>query len=302
MLSVIVCSISPEAAAALQENIARTIGNGIGYEFIIWDNRKENRPIAQVYNNCAKQAAGNKLKNVHEDVVFLSENWGKAIEKKLQEPDCGVIGFAGSIIKPAVYSGWSINRDCERSHYWFMSKGERKLCHHNITKDSPFQQVVTLDGLGFFVRKEVHERHPFDEKMLTGFHCYDLDYTLEISKYYKNYCCVIDILHMSNGSYNATWVAETKKMHRLKWNEFLPLTIDGVVFTPKQMQRINDDALWKFFRASYRTLSPSLAFKNLLIYSKLPVSIIHIRRICSGIVKIIRLTLYCKYKSTKFAK
>lgn len=32
-----------------------------------------------------------------------------------------------------------------------------------------------------FVRKDVWAKYPFDEELLTGFHCYDLDFTLQIA-------------------------------------------------------------------------------------------------------------------------
>ena len=288
MISVIICSISPDLASAIEENIKTTIGKETEYEMIIWDNRALNRPIAYAYNSCAKKAVGNNLLFVHEDVVFLSNGWGKMIEEKLSEPDCGVIGFAGSIVKPAVYSGWLVNKKYERSHYWYLRNGEKTFYQQNMPSGVHFSPVVTLDGLGFFVRKSVHDRFPFDEKNLVDFHCYDIDYTLQIARHYKNYCCDIDVLHKSNGCFNIRWVTETIKLHDTKWNSFLPIAVEGASFSKAEMKRINDDALWYFFKSSCRFLSPSLAWKNLTLYSKLPLSFQHIRRVISGTMKIIR--------------
>ena len=36
---------------------------------------------------------------LHEDIAFRSQDWGDIIEKKLQDPNCGIIGFTGSPIK-----------------------------------------------------------------------------------------------------------------------------------------------------------------------------------------------------------
>ena len=48
-------------------------------------------------------------------------------------------------------------------------------------------------------------KYPFDEELLTGFHCYDLDFTLQIAadRCYKNYvCCSSEVLieHSSQGN------------------------------------------------------------------------------------------------------
>lgn len=286
MLSVIVCSVNPQYSEKLQSNIEATIGNDTKYEFLIYDNRTNCKPIAAVYNLCARQATGDNLLFIHEDVLFITQNWGKAIEQKLAEPDCGVIGFAGSIVKPSVYSGWAINTKYSKTHYWGIYNGRKKFIGRNISKTEKFSEVVTLDGLGLFVKKDVHNKFPFDEKILTGFHCYDVDYTLEIAKHYKNYCCTIDVLHFSNGTFDIGWIHQTVKMHNQKWNTFLPMMIHGLSFTKQEMRRLNDDALWQLFRSCYKCSFRS-GVKSFMIYcGNAPISVLHFRRIVLGFIKI----------------
>lgn len=97
MLSIIICSVSPERLEQVTRNIHDTIG--VDYEIIAIDNREKQWPIARAYNEGASRAHYPFLFFVHEDVKFHSVGWGKCIEKKLKEPDCGVIGFAGSKVK-----------------------------------------------------------------------------------------------------------------------------------------------------------------------------------------------------------
>lgn len=104
MLSIIICSVSPERLEQVTRNIHDTIG--VDYEIIAIDNREKQWPIARAYNEGASRAHYPFLFFVHEDVKFHSVGWGKCIEKKLKEPDCGVIGFAGSKVKLKCYSGW----------------------------------------------------------------------------------------------------------------------------------------------------------------------------------------------------
>ena len=103
MLSIIICSVSPERLQAVKQNIQQSIG--VEHEFVVIDNREKKWPIAKAYNYGARAAVYPYLFFVHEDVKFHSQNWGLFIEKKLQEPDCGVIGFTGSKVKLKCYSG-----------------------------------------------------------------------------------------------------------------------------------------------------------------------------------------------------
>ena len=54
MISFIICSISPERAACLEENIKCTIGD-VEYEMIAFDNRQTKYGITKVYNLCAEK-------------------------------------------------------------------------------------------------------------------------------------------------------------------------------------------------------------------------------------------------------
>jgi hypothetical protein len=64
----------------------------------------------------------------------------------------------------------------------------------------------------------------FDESIFKGFHCYDIDFSLQILKKYKvvvNYNILIE--HLSPGSFNLEWLKETKKLQN-KWFKDLPIT------------------------------------------------------------------------------
>ena len=95
--TLICCSVDPAAAEALRRNVAATIGEP--FEFDVWDNRGRNVGLCDVYDRCAERSGGEYLCFVHEDVRFLTEGWGARLAAKLCEPDCGVIGFAGSVLK-----------------------------------------------------------------------------------------------------------------------------------------------------------------------------------------------------------
>ena len=258
MLSIIICSISPERLQAVKRNIQHSIG--VEHEFIIIDNREKKWPIAKAYNYGAYAAKYPYLFFVHEDVKFHSQNWGGVIENKLREPDCGVIGFAGSKVKLKSYSGWGQSYEWVCSHLYQGLGNLTMFDVHNIYLERPFEEVIVLDGLGMFVRKEVWRSYPFDEELLRGFHCYDLDLSLQIaaSKKYKNYICgsnKVLIEHFSLGNIDSSWFKETIRLHKLKWNKMLPMKVNDLVLSRKKEKKLEERFFNIFVRDILKTNS-----------------------------------------------
>ena len=224
MFSIIVCSIRPNEAERLRKNIEETIG--VPFEFLAYDNRGTGKGICQVYNECAEKAQYPYLCFVHEDIEFTTNKWGEKIAEKLADPECGVIGFAGSAMKSKALSGWcSTGRYGSRTHYIQGDNGDEYLCYLNPYNED-FSGVVTLDGLCLFVSKNNWNNIRFDEKTLQGFHCYDIDFTIAShTSGLSNWVCNTVLLkHFSTGSDDNTWITENHKLHN-KWKNHLPLYI-----------------------------------------------------------------------------
>lgn len=255
MYSIIVCSIRSEEAEALRENVARTIGDGVPFELIAYDNRSAGKGICQVYNECAERAVYDNLCFVHEDVEFLTEGWGRILVEKLSEPDCGVIGFAGSMLKVKACTGWhSISRYgvclnyVQRQKSCKTGKLEDVLCVSN-PRELSYSPVVPLDGMCQFVRKDVWNKVRFDQEFLRGFHCYDIDFTIAVYVAgYRNWVChEVLIKHMSAGGYNEGWYEENVRLHQ-KWGGVLPLYAEDKlsVFTKKLYEFLAEVELTRF--------------------------------------------------------
>lgn len=255
MLSIIICSVSPERLQRVSQNMHDTIG--VEHEIIAIDNREKHWPIARAYNEGARQAHYPYLFFVHEDVMFHSLNWGMAIEKKLKEPDCGAIGFAGSKVMFNCFSGWMQHLRFACTFYYQRCGGLTRFSVFNVVLEHPFEEVVVLDGLGIFVRKDVWELYPFDEKMLTGFHCYDVDFSLQISagRKFKNYvCCSTNVLieHFSEGDYNRGWCQDTIRMYNQKWSQILPLKASDFDLSKKEIRKYTEKSFNRFVRKSMK--------------------------------------------------
>ena len=245
MFTIICCSVRPERVAKLSENIAQTIGD-VEYQMIAFDNREVGDGICRIYNKCAEQARYPYLCFVHEDVEFLTPNWGRMIAEKLREESCGVVGFAGSIIKTYCPIGWRLGRRDTRSHYVQFMRGKFHKKHSESSSKEDYSQVVTLDGMCLFVRREVWAEHRFDEVLLDGFHGYDIDFTLSVAQSHKNWVCnLVDIVHYSEGAYSAAWL-ETMQQLCDKWRKHLPIV--AYPMSEAELRRFQQDSDYAYIR------------------------------------------------------
>lgn len=266
LISIIFCSISPERYAKCADNIKETIG--IPVELVRIDNRLHQWSIARAYNEGAKMSTSDCLLFLHEDVKFEHYGWGQPLIDKLKEPSTGVVGFIGSKNFVDAVSPW-----CPTGRYYghvLSSKDNHieVMRYHSLDEDhtEQFIHVVVVDGLGMAVRKGVWLDHPFDEEMLTGFHCYDIDFSLSIAAAgYENYAYTWGIMHFSHGSYDEKWLETTYKLLVNKWHPMLPISVnDSDDNNFDEIAATQDyDHIFRFFR---RGISKSLAQKMLRRY------------------------------------
>lgn len=251
MLSIIICSVNKERLADIEKNIADTIGDGVKYEVIAIDNTVRKASITTVYNEGARIAKYPCMLFVHEDVRFLENNWFERIALKLSEPDCGIIGFAGSRAKVRTPSGWYQDKKWNVMNYYQMFNGRLRHARTRSFHDTDFREVVVLDGFAFFVKREVWLETPFDDKLLTGFHCYDIDFSLSVARKYRNYVCGnVAVEHFSSGNFDEKWLRDTLKLHYEKWEPYLPMTVndDKEPITPADIKRVDEHAVFRLIR------------------------------------------------------
>lgn len=276
MISFICCYINPDNAEKVRLNIEQTIGN-TPFEWIPFDNRLTKYGICKVYNMCAQKASHPNLCFLHEDVAFQGNNWSKNIVNKLSDPTCGVIGFAGSTIKVPQLTEWRVSHKTSYINVIQHFKHRKRNPKHHTEKFSqPFAEVITLDGLAMFVRRDVWSEIRFDETTFTAFHFYDLDFSLAVSQKYHNYVTnTPSIEHFSEGSYDLKWLTEAKKMQE-KWNSILPIATCGNAIYNKQRARYIEMRLLlrlKYFKHSYKEIckliiQQPLHFKTWLLLFK----------------------------------
>ncbi|MEG0033202.1 MAG: glycosyltransferase, partial [Mucinivorans sp.] len=126
MISIIVCSVSPDKLSKLKANVEATIG--VEYEFVVVDNREGKYSICQAYNIGAQRAKYPYLCFAHEDIAFVVKyHWGELMMAQLAKPDTGVIGFAGATGKTKTLSTWVVTSEYVRSNFNEVVDGNTKI-------------------------------------------------------------------------------------------------------------------------------------------------------------------------------
>ncbi len=248
MISFVICSVDPERQKKVVENINSTCG--FEPEIFVHDNRTVNWGLCKVYNHYSERATNDIICYLHEDLYFKTPDWGKKIVDFYGEnPDAGVVGFLGSQIKTKSPSPVGCDPEFEMGSLMQHSNGRSGDVIKMYTKRagiSDFSRVVQIDGLCIIVPKKVWREHPFDELLFDRFHLYDLDFTVNISQYYKNYIChSILVEHMSEGSHNAEWYYYTK-LFQDKWGDKLPMS--SIPISPSRLLRTERYTAYKFYK------------------------------------------------------
>ncbi|MDQ6812944.1 MAG: glycosyltransferase family protein [Bacteroidota bacterium] len=230
MISIIVSSYKEEYFERLKKNISETIG--VSYEIIrIWN--PNSIGICEAYNRGASQAVYPYLCFCHEDMVFNTTNWGTiAVEHFNINLDLGLIGVAGSAYKPYMLSGWG-SAWGSQSIYYYLNQADQvakrtEEVRINIKEGIYLNQTVTVDGCFLFTTRKVYSEITFDDRTFKGYHCYDVDYSIQVGLKYKvGVISNILITHLSLGSYDYTWLEDTVQLHK-KWKKKLPLKVGSI--------------------------------------------------------------------------
>jgi hypothetical protein len=213
MLSLIVCSVNPIFLQQLKESVAATVG--VEHEWLIWDNRATNLGICEVYNRMASNARYSFLCFLHEDLIFKTNSWGIQLVTLLQQPSVGLVGIAGSNYKSRLYSGWYSGGGAKDYSNIFhrLHDSEYRLSFPDGWSSE--QEVVTLDGVFMGCPKHVWQQHQFDQQLLTGFHFYDIDFSLRVARTSRVLVTPgIDMVHLTvGGDFGDRWVEQAFKFH-----------------------------------------------------------------------------------------
>lgn len=240
MLSIILSSYQKQYYDRLAKNISETIGDDFHYEIIpIWNPNLMS--ITKAYNDGAEKAQYDCLLFLHEDLIFHTKDWGEILTEHLSEKETGIIGVAGSSYVPFAPSSWTV---AEKYNFIHLLQGNKEndefVSHFETTQIR--NPVFALDGVFLAIRKEIYQQFKFNQN-LTGFHGYDLDFSLRVSKKFKNFVINnILIQHFSKGNRDKIWLSaniKVRELNHLKFNQIIDAETEKEVF---------DGFLYQFFK------------------------------------------------------
>ena len=222
MISIVVCSVYKEMFEALERNIGHTIGTE--YELIRIDNGRNTYSLAQAYNKGAKEAKGDLLCFVHEDVKFHTQDWGKVVLMAFTEPSLGLLGIAGTYYYPLPPVGWFSLNENEISVILHLNRSGGEVRRLSLSKfpDRQLVEVAVIDGVFMVMPSALFPAVSFDEVLLHDFHGYDVDISLQAGLQYK-VAVTKDILleHFSEGEKGLQWHSAMEAIEK-KWRQNLP--------------------------------------------------------------------------------
>jgi glycosyltransferase involved in cell wall biosynthesis len=253
MISVIICSANAADLLQVKINISRTIG--VPHEIIGFDNSNGQKGICEVYNEGARAARYDMLCFMHEDIEMKTEGWGgKVLEIFDANSNLGLLGIAGGGYKSLAPSSWYNYYLQENGGFYcnliqgYKHTGKADMLDYRNPKNEKLSRVACVDGCWFCTRKHIALKYQFDEKLLTKFHGYDLDFSIAISRDFEA-AVTFDLLlkHYSEGNFDQQWTNEILKIHK-KWSAVLPVNVDRVPET--HLKRIERHAFEVFLQHS----------------------------------------------------
>ena len=251
MISVIVSTYKPDLIQKFSLSLAQTIGTE--YELITIQNEAK-YSLCEAYNNGIAQAKYEFYCFVHDDVIFESNNWGKRLISIMEtDQTIGLIGVAGTKFKSSYPSAWGQSPGLfqfRRGHIFQLLPDRNEYVHLEFDKNAikkETEDVVCIDGVFMFSKKEVFQKCRFDEKLLTNFHGYDIDLSLQV--FFTGYRVIVDrtivLYHASYGKYDKNNTIANRKIMK-KWWSKLPVSTKDAELTWRRLYWYNF-LNWRYF-------------------------------------------------------
>ena len=194
--------------------------------------RRNNKNIGPIYAYNQGFNLGNApyVCIMHNDVLIFKKGWlSEIIETLDRDKDIGIVGLAGrkKINKKGLVDESTLVHNLQNEHL-------------NEPMKSVYEDVAVIDGLCFFIRREILKKTGGLNEEYGYMHCYDLDISLSsLSLGYRNIVRNIEAMHISNGGITRK-TDEYKKLvkddykllntnyekFRRKWKALLPVNVE----------------------------------------------------------------------------
>lgn len=245
MISIIVCSRNEFLGDEFTQTLKNTIG--IEHEIIHIVNSDNKYSICEAYNVGITKSKYKYLCLVHDDVRFLSDNWGENIVNHLKAKNIGIIGVAGRDYLTRLPGVWPNRIACAniiQSDNKRLKKPKKRFEPKGFKENK--REVIMLDGVFLCMNRNLFDEIKFDVE-IPGFHGYDFDICIQsiVSKH-KNYV-IYDVLleHASRGNPDKLYYNNLITIFK-KWGNQLPLFVNSEKkSTSKKIGKIEKNGLFK---------------------------------------------------------
>jgi len=232
---------------ALDEILLKSLRNQTSkYELIAVENAERKfESAAEALNYGGRQAKGEYIVFIHQDVQLDSASWLERVERILDSiPDLGIAGVAGMSEKG--------ESDRERGRGCISDCGE--IWQWSNPVQVP-EEVQTLDECLLIVPKLVFSRMQFDEKTFDGWHAYGADYCLRVRRMgLKAYVIPAFVYHRSlRRNVKDLLEYQERLYNKHKGSYKRVFTTSGEI----SLRTLKLRMLVRFFEPSYRRLFPS---------------------------------------------
>lgn len=244
MISIIICSRKADISQELKDNIATTIG--CEYELCVIDNSRNEYNIFDAYNEGVRCAKGDVLCFTHEDVLYLTKNWGTILSELLQKPQVGVVGIEGSHFLPSVPMYWS-NTPFVSDYVIDNDHGVRKnFFKCDYFDEEGISETAVCDGVFMAFKAEMFDTIHFDADYYSGFHAYDIDICMQVQK--MGLKCIVTNRILLEHAWSESDQKTKKGMDKFatnlelftaKWADMLPIWRGGPDLPDYAKYRIN---------------------------------------------------------------
>ena len=257
MISIIISTHKPEIFDAVKVSIEKTIG--VAYEIIGVENQAR-YSICEAYNIGESKAKYPYLCFVHEDVLIKTKDWGRSLISIMEDDkSIGLIGIAGTKFKSTYPTGsWgqsSFLTKFKRGHVFIHSiDSMEQHIEYDVSKNPELlEEVVCVDGIFMFTKKDIYKSCRYDDTIFTNFHGYDLDFSLQVL--FQSYKVLvyrgIELIHLSKGNYTPYFTIANRLIQK-KWKSKLPVAS-------------NDLGLNNFRLHYYNTVNNFISYKDTLM-------------------------------------
>lgn len=224
MISIIICSRNADIKQELKANIKETIGD-VSYELVVIDNSQCKYSIFQAYNQGVQCAQYPVLCFIHEDVVFMSKDWGDKICQSFQNRAVGLLGVIGGHYMGNFSRSWGDSGLISGQVIQGGRKGHAvKIVHDEYRYLNG--DVVAVDGLFLASKKILFDNGTlsWDETSYEGFHFYDMDISMQVLKAGLSIKIIDGLLiqHNSCSFYNDSFY-QNYKIFYTKWGNIFPV-------------------------------------------------------------------------------